>query len=315
MAAAWQKPSNISSVSASGHRIATIAARQLGFIRSEQLREIGLPPSTIRSRVASGRLFRVHQGVYSLVPPPYSRDQLWLAAVLACGPGAMLSHQPAAMLQGFLDRGPARAQVTVATGRGRTRPGITVHRAAVDTRDRRKVEQIPCTSADRVLIDLAPACEEAELEAILVAAESLGLIKRSRLAELIAEHRGRPGIHRLESVTALEPVHTRSLPETSFLAVCRIAGVPRPKVNHPIQVPTQRKPLIVDFAWPDVRLVVEVDSQRFHGDWEVATRDRERDQALALAGWVPHRFVRALIVAQPEPTARRLGALYALRLG
>jgi very-short-patch-repair endonuclease len=91
--------------------------------------------------------------------------------------------------------------------------------------------------------------------------------------------------------------------------------VPRPLQNHPIAVPGEPRPLVVDFAWPDARLVVELDSQRFHGDWASAVRDRERDQLLALAGWESHRFVRGIIEVDPAGAAGRLRALHSMRLG
>ena len=91
--------------------------------------------------------------------------------------------------------------------------------------------------------------------------------------------------------------------------------MPRPLQNHPIVVSGEPRPLVVDFAWPDVRLVVELDSQRFHGDWASAVRDRERDQLLALAGWEAHRFVRSAVEEDPAGAAARLGALHAMRLG
>ena len=97
-----------------------------------------------------------------------------------------------------------------------------------------------------------------------------------------------------------------------MLPIARRAGLERPKVNHPIAVPGRDRPLIVDFAWPDLRMVVEADSQRFHGDWERAKVDRERDQLLALAGWRCHRFTRDRVAAE-ERMARRLAALAGIR--
>ncbi len=264
--------------------IGRVAGRQLRLITARQLRAAGLGQRGISHRARRGRLQRIHQGVYATHRPPFTRDQLWLAAVLACGPGALLSHEPSAALQGFLGVAAGAVDVTTPGGRGRSRDGITVHRAEVDPRDRRIVERIPCTSADRTLIDLAPTTREPELERMLVAAESLGLLKRRRLAELVAARRGRPGIARLATITALEPALTRSALEAAILPLCRAADLPRPRVNFAVAVPTRRSPLTVDFAWPEIRMAVEADSQRFHGDWERAAADRERDQALALAG-------------------------------
>jgi hypothetical protein len=183
----------------------------------------------------------------------------------------------------------------------------------VDPRDARRVDRIPCVSADLVLIDLAPDLEEVELEIVLVAAESKGLLKRGRLGELIEENRGRPGIGKLASIAALEPAIARSELELRMLPIARSAGLDRPLVNHPIDVGRER-PLIVDFAWPELRMVVETDSQRFHGDWERAEADRERDQLLALAGWRCHRFVRDRLVDDPDGAAERLRRLAAARI-
>lgn len=307
---AWDKSTSGRSRDA---RIAAVAGRRLQLICASQLRDLGISRNAIHNAARRGRLHRIHHGVYATHPPPFSRNQRWLAAVLACGPAALLSDEPSAVLQGFVEAAPVTAHVTTPSGRGRSRRGIVIHRGEVDPRDRRVKHGIPCTSADRTLIDLASRYPEPELETTLVAAESLGLLKRNRLSELIAERRGRPGIHKLEGLVAVEPVIARSMQEVTFLPICRLAGLPRPRVNHPIAVPTEAEPLLVDFAWPDLRLIVEADSQRFHGDWEQAERDRERDQALALAGWLCHRFVRRVIAGDPERAAERLRALYEAR--
>ena len=133
--------------------------------------------------------------------------------------------------------------------------------------------------------------------------------------ELVAERNGRPGMARLAGLLNLDPIEVRSRPEALLLPICRTAGLPRPRLNHPVDVPTQSRPLIVDLAWPEIRLAIELDSQRFHADWAQAEADRERDQALALAGWECHRFVRRVVVGDPVRVAGRLEKLYALRVG
>ncbi len=125
-----------------------------------------------------------------------------------------------------------------------------------------------------------------------------------RLAELIEERHGRPGVHKLASLIALEPAIIRSDLELHFLPVWRAAGVERPLVNHPIR--TEGGTLIVDFCWPDLGVVIELDSQRYHGDWESAERDRERDQLLFLAGRTTHRFTRRQLETAPAGRLRRL---------
>jgi hypothetical protein len=154
--------------------------------------------------------------------------------------------------------------------------------------------------------DLAATLDEPELEVVLVAAESRRLLKRGRLGELIDESRGRPGIRKLAAIAALEPVTVKSELELLMLPIARMARLVRPFLNHPIAVPGRSRPLTVDVAWPELRMVVEADSQRFHGDWERAAADRERDQLLALAGWRCHRFVRERLLSDREGSAWRL---------
>lgn len=186
-------------------RIDALASRQQRLITFAQLLELGLSSSAIAKRASGGRLHRLHRGVFAIHPPPCTRHQRWLAAVLACGPGALLSDGCAAALMGISDFVPRAAQISLPSGRGRSRPGIEVHRRPIDPRDVRRSHFIPCTSAARALIDLAPSTSEAALERMMVAAESLRLLNRRRLGELAEERRGRPGVHKLASLLALEP--------------------------------------------------------------------------------------------------------------
>ena len=315
MVARSQKEDSICLKSASRRQIALVAGRQLQLISTAQLIGSGLPEREVGRECERRRLFRMRWGVYATHPPPYAREQGWMSAVLACGPEALLSDWPAASHWGIAEDVPDLSpHVTVASGRGRSRPGISVHqRGPVDSRDVRRHASIPVVSVDLVLVQLAPRLEESELEVLLVAAESMKLLKRSRLAEIVSERRGTPGIHRLTTLLALEPAVALSGVETLMLPICRRAGVPRPLLNHPIRVPGRDRPLQADLAWPELRLVVELDSQRFHGDWERAEIDRERDQLLALAGWLCHRFVRRRVIGHPEASAKRLGQLVSLR--
>ena len=257
----------------------------------------------------------MHHGVYAIHPPPYSREQIWMAAVLACGAGAMLSDWPAVAHWRIATENPdLSAHVTVGDGRNRCRPGITIHRRGpTDPRDYAVKDSIPITAPHLTLIHLAPALSASELEVIAVAAESLGLLKRGRLSELVTERRSRPGIHKLLPLLASRPRPIRSDLELLFFPIVELAGLPRPLINHPIPVPGREKPLIVDVAWPEIQLVVELDSQRFHGDWERAEIDRDRDQVLALAGHLCHRFVRRVVANERSATAERLGRLHAIR--
>jgi hypothetical protein len=202
------------------------------------MQNMGFPRTTIRGRIEAGRLFRLHHGIYAIHPPPYTREQLWLAAVLAGGPDALLSDWPAAAHYGFApDNAPLAAEITVSSGRARSRDGIKVHRRTIHPRDRRWHKGIPVTSPNLTLVHLAPSLPIADLERLLVAGESMGLVDRRRLRELVDERSGRPGIATLAVLLAEEPALARSDLELLMLPVVRMAEVPRPLFNHPVRVP------------------------------------------------------------------------------
>jgi hypothetical protein len=187
-------------------QIEEVAGRQLLLIDGRQLAEAGVGPRGAAHRVAAGSLHRMHQNVYALHPPPHTRNQRYLAATMTYGAGAALSHGPAGVVQEICDEASAfPIHVSSPRAHPRGRDGIICHpAAALDPRDIRRFDGVTCVSADLVLVQLAPTLDEAELEVILVAAESRGFLKRGRLIELVNQRRGRPGIHKLASLLALE---------------------------------------------------------------------------------------------------------------
>jgi hypothetical protein len=172
---------------------------------------------------------------------------------------------------------------------------------------------IPVTRPELILVHLSPALTQPELGQMLVAAESKRMLDRRRLEELVAERAGRPGIHKLVPLLERPRSIAKSELELIMVPVLELAGVPWPIFNHPLTVPEREKPLIVDLFWPELGLVVELDSQRWHGDWERAEDDRERDQLVSLAKLTPHRFVRRRVKRKPAETAERLRRLVELR--
>jgi hypothetical protein len=208
---------------------------------------------------------------------------------------------------------PTQIHVTVPSGRGRSRRGIIVHQREVEPRDQRLVRGIPVTSPELVLVHLSPALTRAELGQMLVAAESKRMLDRRRLEQLVEERAGRPGIGKLVPLLERPRSIAESELELMMIPVLELAEVPWPSFNHPIRVPDREKPLVVDLFWPELRMVVELDSQRWHGDWERAEEDRNRDQLVALAGLVPHRFFRRQVKRDPGGTADRLRRLVDLR--
>lgn len=297
-----------------------VASRQIRLVTAGDAIGVGFSRSGIDKRIRNGRLHPLHVGVYATHPPPYTREQLWLAAVLACGAGALLSDWQAASHLRIVPSSVSPAElpvhVTVPPGNGsRSRPGIVVHRRGpIDPRDARRRESIPITSPELTLVHLAPTVEPIVLAQLLSAAESWRGLSRRRLAELVLERRGRPGVAKLAGLLEQRPALVRSDLELLFLPVIERSGVAMPSFNHPVAVPGRERPLKVDLAWPSIRLVVELDSQRFHGDWQQAELDRERDQLLTLAGWQSHRFVRRRVARDVAGSARRLRALVDTRL-
>ena len=172
----WQQTAATSPLAANRHLVDAdllrIGRRQKQLVRSEQLTAAGLSARAIRHRAAAGTLHRVHREVYSLTPPPHGRQQLWLAAVYACGPGSSLSDLCAAAHFGLYDNPPLTAHITNPTGTGRTRKGITVHRRRLERCDLTVHLGIPCTSVARTILDCSHVLGAEAIEDLLMAADS-----------------------------------------------------------------------------------------------------------------------------------------------
>jgi hypothetical protein len=261
----------------------------------------------VRSRVEREVLHRIHPGVYCLHPPPFSRRQLYLAAVYAGGPETALSDLAAAGHLGLLEHLPLPAHITNRSGRGRGLPGVVAHRRTLGRHDHLIVDGIPCTTATRTVLDCAAAMGIRELEDLLLAADSLGKLNRRRLEELLDERSGQPGVARLRELITDDPADTRSKNERRMLRICRRHGVPVPLTNHPVEA--GGRTYLADFCWPELRLIVEADSWRWHGGRLKAEEDRDRDQRLAIAGWRVIHFTRNQIRHEPAEVGRRLLAL------
>jgi predicted transcriptional regulator of viral defense system len=145
--------------------IQELAARQYGVVALHQLTALGLGPSSVRRRVAAGSLRRLHRGVYAVGLSAPSVNASFIAAVLACGPGAVLSHRSAGAHLGLRPCNRAAVDVSAPLRRGKARPGIDVHRSAgLEPCDMTRVEGIPCTTVARNLLDLAEVVDRHALE-------------------------------------------------------------------------------------------------------------------------------------------------------
>jgi len=214
--------------------IAELAGRQRGVVTRTQLRDAGLTDHSIDHRLRSGRLHRLFHGVYLLGHASQLEGARELGAVLACGPGAVLSHLSAAGRWRLLPSRPGPIDVTVPGRRCDPRRGIRIHRTrALDPRDVRKLDGIPVTTPGRTLLDLAAVASSRELEQAFAEAQARRLVRRSDLASLIARVGPRPGVPALRSLLGVgsAPALTRSEAEERFLALVRAAELPTPETN------------------------------------------------------------------------------------
>lgn len=310
MPGVWSENAAVLQFQTSGQReraIGRVASDQKQLIRSDQLIQLGLSPSGIRHRVLAGRLHLIHRSVYATHPGPYSRQQLWLAATYACGPGSALSDWCAAAHLALTEEPPLTSHVTNATGAGRGLAGVTVHRRALAPGDAIWHKGIVTTTAARTIVDCAHSAGLDGTEELIMAADSIQLLNRRRLEELAEEHRGRPGTKHVLVLISDDPAELRSVNERRMFSICREFGIERPVTNHRIDVGGRH--FVADFCWPHLSLIVEADSWRWHGGRLARERDADRDQLLSIAGWRVVHFTRRQIKRQRIQTGRRLVAL------
>jgi predicted transcriptional regulator of viral defense system len=282
------------------HALVELARGQHGVVSLPQLKPLGIAARVAQKRAAKGQLHRIHRGVYSLVPLPLLsiRGRL-LAAVLACGPGAALSHRSAAALRDLRRSDQAVIEVTVPHRRAQSHRGVRVHRSTTLTAaDVTTVDGIPVTTVARTIADLADVLPERALERALEQAASLGVLDGRALNDQISRHPRGACLRRLTSRGPIK-APTESELEELFLAVCRRAGLPGPERQRYID-PGDGAPMIrADFAWPAQRLIVETDGARHHGSARAFHRDRRRDQRLIAAGWRVIRVTWRQLIERP----------------
>jgi very-short-patch-repair endonuclease len=247
-----------------GQRIAAIADRQHGVVTVAQLFGAGLSETAVQRAVEAGRLHRLHRGVYAVGHRSLSWRGRWLAAVLAAGEGAVVSHGSAAALWEYLRpiRGPVHVIVPAAVRR-KSRPGLQIHRSRTLTaRDVTRRHGIAVTSPARTIEDVRGTVEPYLFRRALRQAELAG--------------------HQVPHLSAVK--RTRSDLELLFLTLCDDHGLPRPLVNR--RVAGHR----VDFFWPDQRLAVETDSWDYHRGSVAFEDDHDRDLELRARGITTRRY-------------------------
>ncbi len=293
-------------------RIAAAAAEQHGVVTHRQLMAAGLSRSAVARRLQSGRMRALHRGVY-LASPVLMTHTREMAAVLATGPGSVVSHLSAAVLWGLRPAGGADVpiEVTVAASRG-PRRGMCIHKVRrLEPDERTLLDGIPVTTPARTLVDLAPALGRRELEGVLARAEREGLVGREALTALLARFRRRAGIPGLAALLAIPggPALTRSAAEARLLALIREAELPPPECKVTIGR------YEVDFLWRAPAVAVEVDGFRYHSSRPSFEGDRRKDAQLVADGIMVLRLSWSQITRAPVATAVRLGQALARREG
>lgn len=292
--------------------IAALANAQHGVVSRQQLLRRGLGQDAIGHRVRLGRLHVIHRGVYAVGHALVTERGHWMAAVLAAGRGAVLSHASAAAAWDLRASSASRIDVTVPSYSGRSaRAGLRVHRRAPRVAGEIAWQAaLPVTSPSRTLVDLAGVVSPAALERALERAELLRLFDLKALISTLERSPNAPGtkvLRRLLGEMSDHPDHIRSELERRFLALLQRHGLPRPLVNHRLG------PFEVDFLWPRAMVIAETDGDEHHRTRAGFERDRARDARLAVEGYLTLRFTHLQVTRDPATVAATLGAVLAQR--
>ncbi len=270
--------------------LAELAQRQHGAVARRQLRELGISDDRIKGRLRRRQLRPIHRGVYAYGFRPTGREARWMAAVLAGGPDAVLSHRSAAQLWG-LQRGPSRA-IEVTRARGWRAPdGVAIHRAALPDDERTAVDGIAVTTPPRTILDLAAVASRRQLERALNELEVRGLTDRLSIPDLLARYPRRRGIAVLRELLgegAERGGVTENDFEELFVGLLDSHGLPRPRFNADIAVAGRF--FCADCLWRKERLIVELDGRAAHGTRKAFESDLERDRLLMADGWLVVRI-------------------------
>lgn len=282
-----------------------LTAIQHGVVARRQLLALGFTPKAIAHRLATGRLHAVFPGVYAVGRPGLSQHGRWMAAVLACGDHAALSHRSAGDHMRISGSWHGRIDITVPPDVRRRHAGLTVHRHALI--EIRVPLGIPTASPLDTLIGLAQVLDRAGCERAVNEAHNLDLIAWDELAGCVAGLSPNvPGVARLRRIVGRASFRlTDSELERLFLPVAARAGLPPPDTQAWVLG------FRADFWWPALRLAVETDSLRFHRTPLQQARDRLRDQTWTAAGMTVLRFTHWQVAHERAHVVGTLKAVFA----
>lgn len=278
--------------------IAELAAQQHGRVATWQLGRLGVTPAELRHRVAAGRLHREFRGVYAVGHDGATADARRMAAVLACGDRALLSHRSLCHHLGLLTGdGPSVVDVTAA-GRGRAgQPGIRLHLPRHLTRaEVTRVRGVPCTTVERLLADMAADAAEAELATLVHRASVRRLIRPAPMAQQLA--RATTGVGRVRNLIEPAGPDLRGELERRLHRFVRAGGWPPYEANVLVTTPLGR--FRADALWRAFGFGLELDSWAHHGDRDAFESDRERVVAADLVGVTLVRVTWRMLVGTPQ---------------
>lgn len=289
--------------------LAELAQAQYGVVSFRQLRRLGFSTGAISRGRSAGRLHRIHRGVYAVGHTNLADHGRCMAAVLACGPRALLSHESAAWLWGLFPTCPFEPEVSV-PDTGRPRAGIRAHRIApLATDESGTQERIPVTSLPRTLLDLAATGRGRRLQQAIEKAKRLDLLDLGEIDDLLDRRRGASGTRRLREALEIyrDLAFSRSRSELLFLDAIKKAGLPRPALNTFVAGHE------VDAYWRAESFAVEVDGWDTHRTREAFEADPLRQENLKLAGIDSVRITARRIEREPGAVGQRLARLLAQR--
>jgi very-short-patch-repair endonuclease len=272
-------------------------------VTREQLRELGYGRHAVDHRIAKGLLHPVRRGVFAVGRPEVTDKGRWMAAVLACGEGAVLSHSSAAALWRIGQERRGLLEVSLPSSSRRRRPGIRIHRrpSLNPRRDLTSEYGIPVTTPVQTLIDMTLRLDRSGVERMINEADRYNLTHPPQLREALDARAGEPGVAKLRHILDRRTFRlTKEELERRFLPLVREAGLPTPLTGQFVNE------FEVDFYWPDLGLVVETDGLRYHRTPAEQARDRLRDQTHTAAGLTPLRFTHEQVRYEPEHVLRIL---------
>jgi very-short-patch-repair endonuclease len=286
-----------------------MARRQHGVLSRRDLEALGFTKGAIEHRLATGRLHLIGRGIYAVGRRQLPREGRWMAAILACGEGAALSHGSAAALWGIGKEG-RRIEVSVRRRCRHRRRAVKVRsRPSLPSQDVTTHRGIPVTAAARTVLDQATQLDDSALERLVNEADARDRVDPESLRGYLDIRAGEPGVKRLRK---LLDRHTFCLSDSElerlFRPIAIVAGFPQPLTKVFVN------DFEVDFYWPSLGLVVETDSLRYHRTTQKQSRDLRRDQTHTSRGLTTLRFTHWQVAHEPAHVQKILSATLRLRL-